>query len=114
MTRPKKCESCGKVRNLRGWKLCDDCTDDYWWVNGGYEWTDDMREFHWAVVSDRYHDDRVALIAEQRWSRPPARSHITPSSLWDASTPSSALVIPPMRFSQLVSNAHADGTLEGI
>lgn len=88
-----RCEACRRRRNLRGWRLCDECSYDWWEANGGYEWWQQMADYGWAAVPG---DDvapvvaRAALLAEARWS--PCPPDYTPSALWDASTPTTGVV----------------------
>lgn len=85
MSQPQKCEACGRRRNLRGWRLCDECALDWWYANGGDSWERQLLEDGWALVPDWEDvppaDERVAVLAERRWGGPDVDLRTT--SLWD-------------------------------
>lgn len=82
-----KCAGCGKYRQTRGSRFCDECAYEIF-VAEYPEWFREMRRYGWSVIEDENAYDRVALLCERRW-QPAGRNH--PSPLWDASTPSSTL-----------------------
>lgn len=84
MSAPRKCESCKKRRNLRGWRLCDNCTLDWAYANGLDEWEYQMRRDGWAIVPLFFSEIapellRTATVAEVRWDE--ERTRVSP--LWD-------------------------------
>lgn len=74
----------------------DPLTDEHaareWWEGSGdgQDFRVQIKEFGYAVIPMSWKDcnvadERMAMLAETRWS--PAKRGVTPSRLWDKSTP---------------------------
>ena len=84
-----KCKCCDKYRQCRGSSVCDECAEEMFYANGGYEWLRDARKGYGAVMGEHdvsSRDNMIIMLCERRWK--PARKTDTPSIIWDPATPS--------------------------